>query len=239
MKNPICIQRYKNPFFFLSLLFCITASAQNQKSEKEIVIPQESWEVGTDLLWLIDKNQLPASNLFLRRNYTTDKGARRAWRLRLGVDVSSRDSVNINDPIDNELNETYLLLRFGHEWQYMVDEKALLYFGSDIQFSYDRHYEKRILSLIDPPPFGSLLQDTRTIYTPGFIGFAGARYHPMPWIALSLEANLEVLYRIKRNPSKVTPVPFPDEEDFNVFEDSETATLKISPLSTLTISFHF
>lgn len=221
-------------FFSASVKIC---HGQTQDDNLENYFPKESWEVGADLLWLINKNQIPASNLFLRRNYTTKQGARHSWRLRLGVDVSSRDSVNISDPIDNELNETYLLIRLGHEWQYLVDEKALLYFGVDAHFSYDRRYEKRILS-IDAPQ-DRLFQDTRTLYTPGLIGFAGARYHFKPWIALSLESNFEVLYRIRRNPSKTTRIETPEAQGSYGFENSETAILRILPISMLTISFHF
>lgn len=223
-------------FFGASVKIC---HGQTQDNNLENYFTKESWEVGTDLLWLIDKNQLPANNLFFRRNYTAKQGTRHAWRLRLGVDISLRDSVNINDPIDNELNETYLLILLGHEWQYLVDKKALLYFGGDAQFSYDRRYENRILSLIDPPPSGSLYQETRTIYIPGVIGFLGARYHPRPWVAISLESNLEILYRIRRNPSKVTQIETPDVRGGRDLRDSESVIIRILPISILTISFHF
>ena len=151
----------KEVSFICLLWFSVSPVVLAQDMEYEQAILPKSWEVGTDLLWLINKNQLPPSNIFVRRNLETQKGTRHGWRLRVGADVSIRDSVNVTDPIDNELNETYLLLQIGHEWQYSVSEKALLYFGADLSFSFKRRLENKILGLADP----RLSQDTKTIYS--------------------------------------------------------------------------
>ena len=153
----------KNYILCIILLVSVSSKSigQTKDSNPNQYILTESWEIGTDLLWLINKNQLPPSNIFVRRNLETQKGTRHGWRLRVGADVSIRDSVNVTDPIDNELNETYLLLQIGHEWQYSVSEKALLYFGADLSFSFKRRLENKILGLADP----RLSQDTKTIYS--------------------------------------------------------------------------
>lgn len=230
----------KPVFLLLALFFSIEllqAQTLNDRDDNtQHVIPKKSWEVGTDLLWLIDKNNLPANNLLLRRNYTTENGIRHAWRLRIGVDVSSKDSVNINDPVDNQLNETYLLIRMGHEWQYLVEEKALLYFGGDLQFIYDRTDEKRLLAGNHSE---SLYQETLSIYIPSISVLIGARYHIKPWLSISMESTFEAAYRIRRNPFKTTSVEFPDSEGDHGFEDSETVQLSLFPISNINLTFHF
>jgi len=45
-----------------------------------------TWEIGTDLLWLIDKNQVPATSLLINK-------ISKAWRLRLGVNTSRMDNL--------------------------------------------------------------------------------------------------------------------------------------------------
>ncbi len=194
-----------------------------------------SWEIGTDLLWLIDKNQVPA-NLFVRSNFANKKNKLRAWRLRLGLNMSYRDSIDIGDPFAKELNNISIFARAGYEWQHKVEEKVLLYYGVDVGFSYTRMYEKRALSPPHPP--GSLYQETFTTYKPSLIGFIGCKYDPKPWISLSLEASLQVVYRIRRNPYKTTSIDFPDDEGFHGFVNVEELRINLLPITYLNISFH-
>ena len=221
---------YRLLLLILICFYSFDISAQTKRKKDTI----KSWEVGVDLLWLIDKNQLPGNSIFLRTNFITGKGQLRAWRLRLGMELSYRDSTNIGEPLDNKFNRIFIMTRMGYEWQYMVEEKALLYYGMDLGFSYTRIYEKRIL--YNPP--GNLYQETFTTYEPALIGFIGCRYNPKPWISISLEASLQVAYRIRRNPSKVTRIDFPNSEGGRSFENSEELKINIFPITFLNISFH-
>ena len=235
----------KNYILCIILLVSVSSKSigQTKDSNPNQYILTESWEIGTDLLWLINKNQLPPSNIFVRRNLETKKGTRHAWRLRLGADVSVLDSINVNDSFDNEINQTYLILQLGHEWQYQVIENALFYFGADLSFAFDRTYILQDRSVLVPSAAGPVrFKETNTIYTPGLSGIAGVRYHPQPWIALSLESSLITRYRVKRNPFNTTSVlDAPPDAPIGTFgfEDSETFLLRIIPIAFINVSFHF
>ena len=216
----------------LSASLLVEAQTISENVEKGAV---QSWEIGTDLLWLIDKNQVPTS-VFVRSNYVTKKNKLRAWRLRLGLNMSYRDSITINRPFDNELNNISIFARVGYEWQHKVEEKVLLYYGADVGFSYSGIYEKRILTLLPPP--GRLYQETFTTYQPSFIGFIGCRYDPKPWISFSLEASLQIAYRIRRNPFKTTSIDFPDDEGAHGFYNAEELIINLLPITYLNISFN-
>jgi len=222
------------PFLLLILLGLVICNVTAQKKKRNDTI--KSWEVGSDLLWLIDKNQQPGQSIFVRTNFVTEKNKLRAWRLRFGLNMSYRDSTNIGDPLDNELNDIFILARVGYEWQFKVEENALLYYGVDLGFSYSRIYEKRILTLLPPP--GVLYQDTFTTYTPEVIGFIGCRYNPRPWVSLSLEASMQVAYRIRRNPFKATNLNFPDDEGDHGLRNAEELKINLVPITYLNISFH-
>jgi len=227
MNNP-----NKKPLFLILLLlsllnFDLTAQVKDDKIK--------SWEVGADLLWLIDKNQLPTS-VFVRSNYVTKKNKLRAWRLRLGMDLSINDSSQIGDPLDNKLKQTYILIRVGHEWKYRLEEKVMFYFGGDFQFSYNHTYEKRILTLLPPP--GSLYQETLKLYEPGLVGFVGVKFVPRPWIAFSIESSLNIIYRIRREDFKTTSINFPDDEGFYGFIHVNELNINITPITVINISFN-
>src|SRR5690606_34787895 len=87
-------------FLFIPFLY----NAQAQKKNKPILIPIQqkedtlvryTWEIGTDLLWLIDKNVLPATNIFIRKNLVTKNDRLTALRLRFGLDLNKMDSSQI------------------------------------------------------------------------------------------------------------------------------------------------
>lgn len=95
---------------FLISIILLQAFVAKAQTNSEIYNKNtiNSWEIGTDLLWLIDKNQVPA-NLFVRSNFTNKKNKLRAWRLRLGLAMSYRDSIDIGDPLAKELNNILYL----------------------------------------------------------------------------------------------------------------------------------
>ncbi|MEQ8238764.1 MAG: outer membrane beta-barrel protein, partial [Cyclobacteriaceae bacterium] len=175
---------------------------------------------------------LPANNLLVRRNYTTEYGVRHAWRLKMGVSLSLRDSLATSDFV-NELNTTYLMIRMGHEWQFPVEDKTLLYFGGDVQFGYteidEKGYTPGIRSIYD-------IQDR--IYEPGISVMLGARYFIKPWMSVNLESEIGFRYRIRRYDEVNSPLAFPVSGGFS-FVDSETFLLNLSPIHSMNLSFHF
>ena len=76
----------------VALLYCTHTQAQTKKSSDTLAdTTRLKWEIATDLLWLIDKNQIPASNIFVRKHITRENGKLGAQRLRVGVSFDDND----------------------------------------------------------------------------------------------------------------------------------------------------
>lgn len=140
-----------------------------------------TWEIGTDLLWIIDKNQVPATSLFGRYNLTNKKNKQMAWRLRLGVNTSRKDSSQIADPQNNEKHIFAPYLRLGVEWQNKTSTNSSVFYGIDASISYFQEKIKTIVTTVPPP--GRLYQEKNKTLETGLIGFIGFKYEPTSWLA--------------------------------------------------------
>ena len=195
-----------------------------------------TWEIGTDLLWLIDKNQVPATSLFVRYNFTNKKNKQMAWRLRLGVNTSRKDSSQIADPQDNEKYIFAPYLRSGIEWQNKTSAKSLVFYGVDASLSYSQEKIKTIVTTIPPP--GVLSQEINKTLEAGLIGFIGFKYEPTAWFALSIESSLNIFYTIRRDEFKTTSIDFPDDEGFHGFIHTNEINIKFTPITIINLSFY-
>lgn len=113
-----------------------------QAKEKKLNDSTNHWEIGLDLLWLINKNQLPATSIFGRYNFVNNNNQKRAWRFRLGINNKTYDSAQINDPRNNEFKTIAPYVRVGYEWQKAINEKVTYFYGADLTTSYS--YKKTI-----------------------------------------------------------------------------------------------
>ena len=99
--------------FTMSALEC---TAQRAKVDTSF---HPHWEIGVDLLPLIDKENAPANSLFARRNYYQKNGLGRAWRFRAGVEVEVRDFTDVAHWTPSTYRTYAPYLSFGHEWQHI------------------------------------------------------------------------------------------------------------------------
>jgi hypothetical protein len=156
------------------LLYAPTAQAQ----DKHDSLTRYKWEIGTDLLWLIDKNTLPPTSIFVRRH--TEKGA---WRLRVGYNYQNNER-RLFDTLDLYQTEQHeVLFRMGYE-QKRNQKKFQLFYGTDIHLGYvyqkqDDYYDTDTNPGIDSRTFGN-----RKTLGIGLVTFIGLKYHIHPQVSV-------------------------------------------------------
>jgi len=215
-----------------SLLWTFTASGQVKKTSSEKDTTKQ-WEIGTDLLWLIDKNQVPPTSLFVRYNFVNIKNQKRAWRFRLGVDNSIYDSAQIVDTRDNEIDIISPYVRVGYEWQREINKKVSYFYGFDASILYSQYKAK----IVYYAPI-RLLQETDRTWEFGAIPFIGFKYRPVNWLAVSTESSFNLIYRVRRQKSKFTDINFPNDPGSNGKIDVNELRTFFRPLTVINLSFY-
>ncbi len=216
----------------LAILSTFTTYGQTKKKQNERDTTKQ-WEIGLDLLWLIDKNHVPPTTLFVRYNFVNDKNEKRAWRFRLGVDYSTYDSAQLPNPRDNEIDIVAPYMRLGYEWQKEINQKSSYFFGVDFSAFYSQYKAKIV---IYPGP--NLLQATDKTWEFGAIPFIGFKYRPTKWLAISTEISLNFIYRIRREEDKVTDINFPNDPGGQSKIDVNDFTTGFQPISVINLCFY-
>ena len=181
----------------MALLTLLTLTTYGQqKKEQAKNDTTRNWEVGLDLLWLINKNQLPATSIFARHNFVTKAGKHRALRFRLGVNNSYYDSSQINGLFPNKSDIIAPFARIGYEWQVPVNKQFILFYGVDANIFF---YQNKFDRIIPATPTSFQYRGTFTTWEVGAVGLLGFKYHPASWLSLSIESTFSALYRIKRD----------------------------------------
>jgi hypothetical protein len=215
----------------LLILLMTVGYGQVRKTEKEKDTTRQ-WELGLDLLWLIDKNQVPSTSLFARYNFVNKKSKQRALRFRLGVDNSTYDSAQINDPRDNEIDIISPYLRVGYEWQREINQKSSYFFGVDCSMLFSRYKAKQV---IYPGP--NLYQVTDRTWIFGIAPIIGLKYSPLGWICISIESSLNLTYRIRREDDKITDINFPNSPGGRGKIDVNNFDIHFLPITVINLSF--
>jgi hypothetical protein len=215
--------------FFIFLTCSAYGQTKNKKVERDTT---RQWEIGLDLLWLIDKNQVPSTSIFARYNFTKDKSKKRALRFRLGVNTNLYDSTQIVNPQDNEIDIFAPYIRPGFEWQQAINDKTSYFYGIDLSVLY---YQNKFKKIIYPGP--NLFQGTYKTWELGAVGFIGFKYKPTKWIALSVESSFNLIYRIRRDEDKVTDINFPNDPGGRGKIDVNDLTVSFTPITVVNISY--
>lgn len=180
-------------FAFILLLVFIREDVDGQSfvQKDSAVIQPPTWEAGVDLLWLINKNNVPASGLFLRRTKPTSFGHYNAWRFRFGLDseYKERKVVSSNLPTDS----TFVIrptLGIGREWGRKKGKYSYFY-GVDLSGSYFRQKSDFFpLPQSDSILFNRIIKQF-DIDINLLIGF---KYQVTDNISLSIESHLVTSY---------------------------------------------
>ncbi|NOU16760.1 MAG: hypothetical protein HOO91_04300 [Bacteroidales bacterium] len=234
-------------FLFLFLSFALFGSAQNNHRSDKSVSRKDSlstyrFEVGTDLLWLVDKNSLPGYCLQLKINNRSKKHLG-AFRFKIGMNLKTTDTTDLttftNDYDTYKTRTSSYFFRSGYQLSYNYS-KLKLFWGVDLHLGYYKFFNDYYWRLgTDNYKMYNTRTYTRIQY--GLIGFIGASYSITPRVSVLVESNCSMLYsKIKNREHSYYP-DFPGSENDNKsnWYDSNVLDVNIIPISTISINIHF
>ncbi len=189
------------------VLFAGTSYGQAVKKDTSA----SKWVVGVDLLWLINKNQLPPMNFQVKRLLKQTEHGQLYARLRVGFDYKNADSTNFTGaPLPGPYNETWLnyFVRVGVEKQKQLTTKWLYYYGADVGFA-AANYDYEKTRLYYPGAIFFFDKGYQDKYGYSLIGLAGIRYKLNDWVDLSLESSIafSIVKHVNYNTNYSFPIP--------------------------------
>lgn len=210
------------------LIFCFfSLSLRAQQASVVNRVGEPKWEVGTDLLWLIDKNTIPKYALLVRRQI----GQHGAIRLRGGYLKNSVQPHLLNE---NNQDES-VLIRIGYEYQRVLSvkngtTKSLVYGGLDLfsRYQYDSFLVQN--ATLNPGQITNIRVNEIT-RDKGGACFVGFKYFLTTYLSLSAESSFQVssLYFSQAG----STVGFNSEISYRI------GSYQLLPLNTVNLSFHF
>jgi hypothetical protein len=227
---------FKPLLLVLMVALCVSpAYAQTQQTEANPAEPYSpyKWEIGTDLLWLINKNQLPAQSVFARYNYQTAAGKSRGVRVRLGLDYMQLDSSGttyLNRGIDNSFRP---LVRIGYEFQQPLG-RQMFFYGVDLHLSYF-HFNYTRRSFFDQ--YEHIGKER--IFEMGPVLFCGYKYYLTQKLSVSAEFSAQSIYRTRRFVENGFTIPHfgPPASERGIQVDE--FNFRILPITVINLSVHF
>jgi hypothetical protein len=175
----------KKPYLMLALLLALAWQVQAQQKQEYLRnIIRYRWDIGSDLLWLVNKNSvLPSA--FVRLN-TERNGNLSAFRFRVGGDYT--EHLHTYDTLQSTLTKTdlTLFLSLGKEWQEQFNQFQLFY-GVDLFY----HIVYKVLEFSQNKK-GFFPRDRATSI--GLSPFLGFRYFLHSRFSISTEAHLSIFY---------------------------------------------
>lgn len=223
------------------MTICSTiAYGQTDKENKERDTTYQ-WEIGLDLLWLIDKNQVPSTSIFSRYNWVNKKGNGRAIRLRLGFPSYSKDSTEMFNPdwsIDTKNIGIYV--RPGFEWQKEIISKLSLFYGIDASVTYNHFLDEQwVYSSFNPSAIVyHKREDINWIFGTHLV--LGFKYFVTKAISISTETTVNlnyrkgsIFFRSGANPD------FPDTTGGVAGLNMSQYSASFTPITVINLSFTF
>ncbi|MBD2704315.1 hypothetical protein IC229_26965 [Spirosoma sp. BT702] len=201
--------------FISSFSFC--QDSIQVKSNKSVV-PFYKWEVGIDLLPLVDKAK-DAYGYVLKRNYELASG-RKALRLKVWPRFLVNPGTGVGGAVGTgEEKQTSINLALGYERQKLYGHFAVLY-GLEPYFHYSL-----IRVLVIPSGLEAIRQEETRL---GVAGFIGGRYYVGSHLSFTLESHLVYQYR-----------DFSGNQQNVASYFQRTHQLFIEPIHALYVSYQF
>jgi len=235
--------------FFLLLFFNLAFFSYSQTSYKsgrtasgKDSLARYRFEVGTDLLWLIDKNSLPGYCLQLKINNRSKKHPG-AFRFKVGMNLETKDSsLLVEDPsLYYRTSDETFYFRPGYQLNYMFG-RVKLYWGVDLHFLYSSHYIDRYSHFelfADNNYYQAFFTYKVSALQYGIVGLVGATYYLTPKISVSLESNISMLYKRIKSEAYYHYNEFPNYKNFTEKKDNNILNIKSLPISTINLTFNF
>jgi|GEM_PF-3374683 len=235
--------------FFLLLFFNLAFFSYSQTSYKsgrtansKDSLARYRFEVGTDLLWLVDKNSLPGYCLQLKIN-TNSKKHPGAFRFKVGMDLKTKDSsLLVSDPnLYYRTSDETFYFRSGYQLNYTLS-RVKVYWGADLHFLYDRHYLDKYSQpelFADNNYYDAFLTYKVAKLQYGIIGLVGSNYQLAPRISISLETNISFLFSRIKSEAYLHYKEFPNYKNTGGGKEANILNIKFIPISTINLIINF
>lgn len=227
-------------FLFSQIAIYCMAQTEQKKLESLNFSSDYKYEVSTDLLGLIGKNELPKYTLQLKI-HDIFKNKNGALRLKLGGDFWAQDSIFYDDEDDyNKDRNISFIFRTGYQIE--KDMKHIqLYYGGDLHFSFNQKFKDgEVYFASNDTSFYRFVQVTTNNYQLGLIGFIGCTKRFTQNISLSFESSLLAYFNLKfyndyhyEKGQPITPYSSYAKYTFNKF------IFKTEPVSVINLNIHF
>ena len=238
----------------LALGICLLLYLPTQAQTDTTAPKRYKWEVATDLLWLINKNNIPASSIFVRRHFVTKKGKNVALRMRLGWDfdyykqtsyffdrqVSPQTLTNIVAETKKYAISPFLIVGYQKSTLY---KKYEIFYGIDVMLKYWAGEEETIMVAPPSNPIGSLMILRTTINKGASVGvqpIIGLKYYLNDRFSLSTEVSLGGSF--SKDSYLITEVEYPiDLSARGGYGDGDKYSFKfnVSPFYLFNLSYNF
>jgi len=173
------------------------AQTEQKKPESLNYSSNYKYEVSTDLLGLIGKNELPKYTLQLKI-HDVFKNQNGTLRLKLGGDFLAQDSIIPNEPDKFFIDRSSVFI-FRPGYQFETSFKRIEFFyGADLHFAL-KHDFKNYWALFygNGEYYEHYVKSTTNYFEFGLVSFAGISYKITQNISFSIESNLNLFYKHK------------------------------------------
>ncbi|NOU16758.1 MAG: hypothetical protein HOO91_04290 [Bacteroidales bacterium] len=240
MKKTLFLLLFFNLAFFS---YSQTSYKSGRMANSKDSLARYRFEVGTDLLWLVDKNSLPGYCLQLKVN-TNSKKHPGAFRFSFGVNLKTKDSTNVTGSIDDGENynsrTSTFYFRQGYQLTYSFN-RLKLFWGADLHLSYYQFFEDYYwrLILMNNAYYKCYFTRTYTRLQVGFVGVVGASYSITHKMSISFESNCSILYSMIKNRGHSYYKEFPYDGNRDDWYNSNNMIISTIPISTISINVNF
>lgn len=208
--------------------------AVQSKAQEQETVPVPRWEVGVDLLSLIDKNSLTPYSIFGRYLLNPTGAKRSHLRARIGFNgFNYLDTANFGAAFEHDSRAFAFSVMAGYQKEITSTDRSSLYFGSDLSFSRESSNKKWDI----PGPLGVQGYEDYSHSKIGLHVLAGYSYRLGSRIRISLESSLSVFFRREIFDQDVTFFAF----DNRLYEDSSASRIesRINPFHQLLFTYKF
>jgi hypothetical protein len=217
-------------------------SARRTASADLDTIFRKNWEIGVDLLPLIDRENVPATSLFGRYNFGYKNGRSHALRLRAGVDSRTSNFTNADygDIARYYYQDHVPYLSVGYQRNSYFGRRSFWYWGADIAFgSTPGTWSKRQTpeGLVGPGGDSLIYTAKHRTLTGAMSGIVGVQINVTQNLAFSLESSLTAQYSDYHIEGYSYYDYDPSIRIGEGYNDSQEFTMKFHPIYTINLVY--
>ncbi len=218
----------------LFVVLTTTTILAQTKNRHDSTVVRPYWEVGADLLWLINKNRVPENTVFIRRNQPKGHGKSTALRFRLGVDT---DYELTRVGIDDFLYDSFFVYSPYLSIGYQIGKSKGRYeyfYGADLA-GWGSRKKQYYYSSADAVTTWWVDRDIWNYNIAAHL-FCGFKWKLTKGLSVSVESHLMGIYNryrhwVETGPVGFGPVGFTDDRERNF-------TTRIKPMQVVNLTYN-